>query len=171
MKKCIYLIALCAIFSCSKSNSSSSGSNSGYNYSANFDGQQKTFNTQVSAVKSKITDDMYALVITGIANSEQSAISLWSDKDDFTAGNTYSTSALNGTAENLLAYVSPLGSSDPANQWTTSNSGAGTEQFSCTITEATSTYIKGTFSGTLYNSSTPGSATKSVTNGQFYAKF
>ena len=118
-----------------------------------------------------MADSIYSLVITGLTTKEQCAITLWSDKDDFTPGKSYTIDALNGTTNNILVYASPFGSSDPASDWTsTYDFGVQPQQFQCTITEVTSAYIKGTFSGTIYqNSSTV--TTKVVASGQFYAKF
>ncbi len=45
------------------------------------------------------------------------------------------------------------------------------ESFSCTITEATSTYVKGTFSGVLYMATDSAVVSKTVDGGEFYAKF
>lgn len=167
MKNYLVLLSLLAVVSCSKSG----GSSTSYTYTADFDGQQKTFNKQVIASKSKLADQMYSLTITGIANSEESALALWSDKDDFTAGKTFSASALDGTTYNSLNFMSPMGSSDPSNLWSSADKeDAGSQSFQCTITEATSSYVKGTFSGTIYNSS-DGVTNKVITNGQFYAKY
>jgi hypothetical protein len=56
--------------------------------------------------------------------------------------------------------------------WSTSyDYGVVTESFSCTITEATSAYVKGTFSGVLYMTTDSAVVTKNVDSGEFYAKF
>jgi hypothetical protein len=155
-----------AIVSCKKSSNST-----GYSFSADFDGKPKSFNTSVIAIKSKLADSIYSLNIAGITSAEQSGLLLWSNQDDFVAGKTFAVSALNGTTENELTYVSPMGSSDPTSQWTTTyDLGVQPEDLHCTITEITSTYVKGTFSGTIYENSNTVTS-KVVTNGQFYAKF
>jgi hypothetical protein len=124
------------------------------------------------ATKSNLGAGIYSLVITGLTGTEQGAISLWSDKDDFTAGKTFTIDALSGTTNNLFAFVAPVGSSTPSSQWTSTYSyGVVPESFQCTITEATTTYIKGTFSSVIYQNNDALVAKKTVTEGQFYAKF
>lgn len=166
----LFAFMIAATFtSCKKSSTSE---NSGdYHLNANIDGKAKSFNTTAMALKSDLGNGIYSLVITGMTSNEQLALSLWSDKDDFTAGKTFSLNALGGTTYNILAYAAPLGSSDPMSQWTsTYDNGIVPESFQCTITEATSTYIKGTFSGVIYQNNAV-VASKTVTEGQFYAKF
>jgi hypothetical protein len=157
-----------AVISCNKT----SNSGSGYYLKAKFDGTAKTFNTQVLAAKVNLGTDMYSLTISGIGNSEEGVLSLWSDKDDFTAGKTFTIDALGGTTKNIFGYTSPLGSSDPANIWSsTYDFGSVNESLTCTITEATSVYIKGTFSTVIYEQNDTAVISKTVTEGQFYAKF
>src|SRR6478736_5393515 len=110
------LSAIMVSMSCKKSNDAESSDN--YYFKAKFDGSSKEFNTTVVATKSNLGAGIYSLVITGMTGTEQSALSLWSDKDDFTAGKTFTINALNGTTYNLLAFVTPLGSSTPSSQWT-----------------------------------------------------
>jgi hypothetical protein len=168
LKIALVLLVLGFATSCKKSSNSSSS----YYMKANFDGNDKEFNSQVMALKSNLGTDMYNLTITGITGTEESVLTLWSDKDDFTAGKTFTIDALNGTTKNIYAYTSPLGSSDPASIWTsTYDYGVEDETLSCTITEATSTYIKGTFSSVIYQNTDAAVAKKTITEGQFYAKF
>jgi len=56
MKKYLIIASLFVIVSCSKSSSSSSS----YSFSANFDGQPKSFNTQVSAIKAQLAKGDFA---------------------------------------------------------------------------------------------------------------
>jgi hypothetical protein len=172
MKSTLKLIALFAfsalIFSCKKSNSSSSG----YYFTGTYNGTAKSFNTTVIAAKSNLGVGVYNLTIVGANQGEESALTLWSDQDNFTAGTTYNVSALNGTTENSLSFVSPIGSSAPSSTWNTSyDFGVVNESFTCTITEATSAYVKGTFSGVIFMSSDSAVVSQTVTTGQFYAKF
>jgi|SRR5690242_3848902 hypothetical protein len=162
------LLAL-GITSCNKSSSSGSGN---FYMKAQFDGSAKTFNSTVGAIKSNLGNGDYTLIISGLGTKEQLSLSLWSDKDDFTAGKTFTLNALGGTTYNILAYVAPLGSSDPMSQWTSIyDYGNVPESFQCTITEATSTYIKGTFSGPIYENNSSAVSSKTVTEGEFYAKY
>jgi len=174
MKKISWTLFLLSVImvsiSCKKSNDAESSNN--YYFKAKFDGSSKEFNTTVVATKSSLGAGIYSLVITGMTGTEQSALSLWSDKDDFTAGKTFTINALNGTTYNLLAFVTPLGSSTPTSQWTSTYSyGAVPQSLQCTITEATTTYIKGTFSSVIYQNNDVVVAKKIITEGQFYAKF
>jgi hypothetical protein len=163
------LIAL-TFTSCKKS--STSNNSGSYYFNVKFDGTSKSFNTTVAAFKSNLGNGTYSLVITGVTPTEELGLSLWSDKDDFTAGKTFALDALGGTTYNEMAYVAPLGSSDPSSQWvSTYDYGTVPESFQCTITEATSTYIKGTVSGVIYQNNNATVASKTVTEGQFYAKF
>jgi hypothetical protein len=167
--KIIALFAFSILFfACKKSSNTSSS----YYFKGNFDGTSKTFNTSVVASKSNLAAGIYSLTIVGLSDKEESALQLWSDQDNFTAGTTYAISALDGSSENSLSFVAPLGSAAPSSLWnTTYDYGTVTQSFSCTITEATSTYIKGTFSGTLYMETDSAVVAKPVTGGEFYAKF
>ena len=139
---------------------------------AKVDGSAKTFNKTVAALKGNLGNGTYSLIITGLGSSEQLSLSLWSDKDDFTAGKTFTLDALGGTTYNILAYAAPLGSSDPMSQWASVyDYGSVSESFQCTITEATSDYIKGTFSSVIYQNNSSAVASKTVTEGGFYAKY
>lgn len=155
--------------SCKKSSSSS---NSSYYMKAKFDGSSKSFNKTVAAIKANLGNGSYSLIITGLSSTDQMALMLWSDKDDFNAGKTFTLEALGGTTYNELTYAAPLGSSDPMSQWvSTYDYGTVPETFQCTITEATATYIKGTFSGVIYQNNNSDVASKTITEGQFYAKY
>jgi hypothetical protein len=173
MKKCciLFLFAAVAIAFTSCKKSSTSNNSGAYYFKAKFDGTSKSFNTTVIASKSNLGNGTYNLTIVGVTTTEESALTLWSDKDDFTAGKTFTIDALGGTTYNELAFAAPIGSSDPTSQWTsTYDYGTVPEGLQCTITEATSTYIKGTFSSVIYQNNTT-VASKTVTEGQFYAKF
>jgi hypothetical protein len=111
-------------------------------------------------------------VINGNSSNEQFNIALWSDKDDFQAGKTFSFEAPEVSSYNALAYTAPIGSADPQNMWVTSYMwGVVPETMTVTITEATSTYIKGTFSGTIYQDIETSVNSKAITEGSFSAKF
>jgi len=169
----IFVLALIStiLFSCAKdSTSKPTGS---YYLEAKIDGNSKQFNSTLFAMKMNFGVGYYALNINGMSStgSEQLSLNLFSDKDDFTAGKVYTKDALGGTTYNSLAYLSPTGIPDPSASWESVYIfGNEPESFTCTITEATSTYIKGTFSAVLYqNVATV--AKKTVTEGKFYAKF
>ena len=68
--------------------------------------------------------------------------------------------------------MGPSGSSDPRSQWVSAyDYGTVPETFQCTITDATATYIKGTFSGVIYQNNSSDVVSKTITEGQFYAKY
>ena len=172
MKSIFKIVALFTItllvFSCKKSSSSSSG----YYFKGSYDGSEKSFNTTVLASKNNLGNGTYSLTIVGATTAEESGLVLWSDQDNFTAGTTYNIPALNNTTDNSLSYVNPIGSSAPSSIWSSTYSyGAAPESFTCTITEATSAYIKGTFSGTIYMNTDSAVVSQTVTAGEFYAKF
>ena len=175
MKKYLpFILFACVITftftSCKKS--SSTDTPGSYYMKANFDGSVKTFNNTVAAIKAELGNGYYSLIITGIGSTEQLSLMLWSDKDDYTAGKTFTVEALGGTTYNFLAYAAPLGNSDPMSQWTTIYDYASvTQSFQCTITEATSAYIKGTFSSVIYQDNSSKVVSKTVTGGEFYAKY
>jgi hypothetical protein len=156
------------IFSCKKSSSSTSS----YYVKGTLDGTAKNLTTTALAAKSNLGSGIYNLTIVGTSTTEELAISLWSDQDNFTAGSTYSIDALGGTTKNTLSYVSPIGSSAPSSLWnSTYDFGTVQESFTCTITDATSAYVKGTYSGTIYMATDSAVVSKTVTLGEFYAKF
>jgi hypothetical protein len=169
----LFLFAFVITFtftSCKKSSpSDSSGS---YYMKAKVDGSAKSFNTMVAALKGNLGGGYYSLIITGLSSSDQLSLTLWSDKDDFTPGKTFTIDAMGGTTFNILGYAAPLGSSDAMSQWTSVyDYGNVPESFQCTITEATTAYIKGTFSGVIYQNNSSAVASKTVTEGTFYAKY
>jgi hypothetical protein len=167
-KAIVVFLFAAVIFSCKKSSNSSSS----YYFKGNFNGTAKNLNTTVIAAKSNLGSGVYNLTIVGTTLHEEAGVTLWSDQDNFTAGTTYNIDALNGTTFNSLSYVSPLGSSSPSSMWNSTYSfGNAPQSFTCTITEATSAYIKGTFSGTIYMNTDSAIVSQSVTVGEFYAKF
>jgi hypothetical protein len=167
-KTLVVILVACLLFSCKKSSNVSSA----YYFKGNFNGTSKNMNTTVIAAKSNLGSGIYNLTIVGSSKIEEGGITLWSDQDNFTAGTTYNIPALNNTTDNSLSYINPIGSSSPTSIWNSTYSyGAAAESFTCTITEATSTYIKGTFSGTIYMSTDSAVVSQTVSAGEFYAKF
>ena len=167
-KTLVVILVAGLLFSCKKSSNSSSA----YYFKGNFDGTSKNLNTTVIAAKSNLGSGVYNLTIVGSSKTEEGGITLWSDQDNFVSGTTYNIPALNNTTDNSLSYINPIGSSAPSSIWNSTYSyGAATESFTCTITEVTSAYIKGTFSGTIYMSTDSAVVSQTVTAGEFYAKF
>ncbi len=169
----LFLFACVIAFTFTSCKKSSSSDNSGsYYMKAKVDGSAKSFNTTVTALKGNLGNGMYSLIISGFGSNDQLSLSLWSDKDDFTAGKTFTSDALGGTTYNVLGYAAPLGSSDPTSIWASVyDYGNVSKSFQCTITEATSAYVKGTFSGVIYQNNSSAVASKTVAEGQFYAKY
>jgi hypothetical protein len=169
----LFVFACLVSFTFMSCKKSSSSNNSGsYYMKAKVDGSAKSFNKSVAALKGNLGNGYYSLIITGLGSTDQMGLMLWSDKDDFTAGKTFTLEALGGTTYNELTFVAPLGSSAPTSQWvSTYDYGTVPETFQCTITEATSTYIKGSFSGVIYQNNSSEVASKTITEGQFYARY
>jgi hypothetical protein len=161
MKKTIFTQILCACIlaagftSCKKDSNNPSAS-----FKASFDGSEKVFSKASNAQRNVLGN--YSLVITGItSNNETISLMLVSDQD-FTVGASYSVAT---SPSNDLVYVGT-----DTNGW--SASFAPTQdatKFDCTITEISSTEVKGTFSGDLYSSIDGSKMT--VSNGAFSAKF
>jgi hypothetical protein len=168
----VILLAVSTLFfaSCKKDSSNNNGSD--YYIRAKLNGEQKEFKVNVAAVKGALASNVYTLVINGNSSNEQFNIALWSDKDDFQAGKTFSIDAPAVGSYNTLAYVTPIGSADPSYMWVTTYAwDVVPETMTVTITEATSTYIKGTFSGTIYQDIETSVNSKAITEGSFSAKF
>jgi hypothetical protein len=158
------------LFSCSKD--SASEPTGSYYFESKIDGNAKQFNSSLYALKMNTGMGSYSLSINGSTGtgSEQLSLALSSDKDDFTAGKVFTFDGPVGY--NTLAYISSTGSADPAFMWVSMYLYDNVpESFTCTITEATSTYIKGTFSAVVYQNVMTAVAKKTVTEGKFYAKF
>ena len=164
--------------SCSKN----SDSGSGYYLKASFDGAAKTFNSNVTAQYGQDYTGHYSLYISGInkvsasgmpvSNSEQATLGLWSDKQDFTVGKTFTTVEQNGTTPaNNFVWVSVF-SGIPGDIWaSTCSSPLVQETLNGTITELTTSYVKGSFSTVIYQGVDSPIVSKTVTSGEFYAKF
>jgi hypothetical protein len=152
-------------------NTGGSPSNNGtYYFKAKFDGNPVDFSKAVIAAKTDFHTNTVSLTITGVSATESASISLWSEKDDFAKGKTYGEDALNGTTFNSFGYGS-LTNTDPSMVWASVYIlGVQPESFHCTITDITSSYIKGTFDAFIYQN-TPAVSKKVVTEGSFYAKF
>ena len=158
-------ICVLAIISCSKD---SGNSDTSFAFKANFDGTEKVFSVLTSAAKT-FDNGLYNMSLIGIGGTESVSLSLWSNADDFTAGKTFTINGVEGK-QNAMAY-GPNGSTDStASYYSFFLFGTVDQELNCTITESSSTGVKGTFSGTLYKNQ-PGTPQKiEVTNGTFYAR-
>ena len=169
----IFSIALIAVFlfaSCKKDSSSSNGSSS--YIKAKLNGEQKEFTTGVSATRSGLGMGLWTMIVGGASGTESFTINLWSDGDNFGTGTSFEAEATAASTYNSLGFVSPLGTSDPANIWATISTGtAATPELHVTITEANDKFIKGTFSGKIYQLVDNGASSMDVTEGEFYVKY
>jgi hypothetical protein len=178
------LLPVCIFFlinffsSCSRS----SNSDSVYYLKASFDGTTKTFNSTVTAQKSQDFTGHYSLTISGLtiatasgtptSKSEEATLMLWSDQQDFAAGKTFTTVEQQlPLPANIFEWVSEF-SGIPDDTWRSSYSFSSvTETFNCTITELTVSYVKGNFSTVIYKGVDSPIVSKTITSGEFYAKF
>lgn len=161
MRKTIFAQILCACVlvagftSCKKDSNNPSSS-----FQASFDGSTKVFSKAATAQRNVLGN--YSLVVTGITNNNETVSLVLVSARDFTAGSSYSVST---SANNDLVYVGT-----DTHGWSASMAPTqAAMKFDCTITEISSTEVKGTFSGDLY-SSVDGSK-MTVSGGVFTAKF
>jgi hypothetical protein len=174
MLEAIPKISLCLVlsivlFACKKSSDSPSGNSPHIN--AKFDGEKKSFSSNVFAYKVQMGDG-YNLVITGVnGTSETFNISLFSDMNGFQNGDVFYEMAESNDTENTLAWVTNITNANETSIWATGISYVSTpSNIKVTITEINNDLVKGTFSGTIYqNINNPPS--KSITQGEFVAKF
>ena len=155
-----------AIIACNKNNDTS---NPGYQFQADLDGTTQTFSVLSSAAETTPAG-LFSLTLIGVGATESISLQLWSDKDDFVAGKTFTIQGPNGTT-NVMAY-GPNGSTDSTQSYFSYfKYGFVPQELDCKITERTTAYIKGTFSGKLYKNQTGVPQKIEVTNGSFFARF
>ncbi|MBW7892196.1 MAG: hypothetical protein H3C48_14480 [Chitinophagaceae bacterium] len=139
--------------------------------SVDFDGTTKKFQT-VFASKNDLSI-FYSLSISGVTGSESLSILLYSSDGNWASGQTYEIVAENGSMStaNAVTYAANVTSMDPQFLWSSSAVTNVEEHFTCTLTEVTSEYVKGTFSADIYQNVTSAPPKKHLTNGKFYARF
>ncbi|MCF6170648.1 MAG: DUF6252 family protein [Bacteroidales bacterium] len=147
------LISAVILISCKKDDDGGTNPASNGTVSLSYDGTNWTADLSVQAVNTN-----GVINVTGSdGNARQAAINLFS----VTKPGTYKVGP-NGSSGNSIRWTEGV---DPKQTYTASFVlGSGT----ITITELSATNIKGTFSGTVYNTD---QETKSITNGKFDAKF
>ena len=115
--------------------------------------------------------DIWAMIVGGASSTESLTINLWSNGDNFGAGQSFELEAPAASTYNAISFASPYASPDPTNLWTTAAGGLGSSPtLHCTITEANDKYIKGTFSGKMYLEA-DGTTSMDVTEGEFFVKY
>jgi len=176
MKKPIALsfLLLCFFLSCKKSNS---GSDSGsYHVTASLDGSAKTFN--LTTVATTITNGGYTSVgVTGIASAttgETMSVTITNTPSGkpIVAG-TYTDTMANfaiAAAYRLNTTTTYFGATN-VTQAAISIGRPVVNHLKIVITSIDASTVKGTFSGDLFLNSDPTAAKKTVTSGDFYAKF
>lgn len=139
--------------------------------SVDFDGSNKTFNTVV--VSKNDLSIFYSLVISGVSGSESLSILLYSADGKWVSGQTYEIISENGSisTENAIGYSPNVTNTDPESIWSSSPQTPAEQHFTCTLTEVTAEYVKGTFSADIYQNVTDAPPIKHLTNGKFYARF
>jgi len=148
----VVLISGILLVSCKKEDDATPAGGNG-SFSLSYDGTSWNAGLSVQAVNSG-----GVINVTGSdASAHQAAISLFG----VSAPGTYKVGP-NGTNGNAIRWTEGI---DPTQTYTANSVvGSGT----ITITELSATGIKGTFSGTVYNTA---QTKKAITNGKFEAKF
>jgi len=173
MKKIILSMALfSALLSCKKSNS---GSSSGYHFTATIDGANHAFNT--SPLATKVGNAGYTLLgVDGFTTQagETFAVSI----DNTPSGKPIVAGTYTDTTSDFdVSFVYVVNSSTQYVGGTNETQmavGAGVtvqNHVKIVITSIDGTSIKGTFSGDGFLNADVTGAKKTVTNGDFYAKF
>jgi hypothetical protein len=156
-------------FSCKKSNSSTS-----FHLTATIDGKAETFNVNLTATRvganvffsgasSATASSDEALLFALIGSSRQPSFTVGSYQD------TASSFDVQATYRQTLASQYEAGS--PTAGTALSTGTIITNHFTLVITAIDSVSIKGSFSGDYFLDGNPGNAKKTITNGDFYAKF
>jgi hypothetical protein len=169
MKRIFVLGSLfCLLFTaCSKNNNDDNSGKAG-TITATIDGANVSFNTNAKAIRAD-AGGAYSIQIMGFqgtgGNSNQIALAA-SDNSAIVAG-IYNETMTGANGAGTVSYIQS-GSSYPY-----INNGSTTNPGTVTITEVTSTSVKGTFSGDVFLMTAGGISTtkKSITNGQFSVNF
>lgn len=174
MKKItLFSVLLIVLFAaCKKSNTVS------YHLTATVDGQAKTFN--FNPIATKMTNSGYTFItVTGFSaaslNTETFTLSLHNSITGvkvFQAGtfsDTASAYAISGMYQPSITTQYVAGTGIVAQTLGTSATIAN--HLKLVITSIDSTSVKGTFSGDCYFNGDPTAGKKTITNGDFYAKF
>ena len=131
-----------------------------YYIKASFNGELKNF-AGPSVQKTNSGDTSYSM---NISSFEGFTITLLSEKDDFQAGKTF------GVGHAIMELTGGGFVGNPYDMWSSSYPGVS-ETLSITITKATSTYVKGTFSGILYYQNSNPPESQHVSEGSFTARY
>jgi len=156
MKKILLfaIVAIVGFAACKKSSSSNS-----YYIKATINGISYNYNGQVySNPLSTVTGNYYVVLLADSSSSNNSGTGFEMDLyGNNVAPGTYSnkTTSSNGVQFTWNTFDSSYTSADTS----------AVPTITCIVTIVNSTYISGTFSGTLYNADS--SVTKTITNGSF----
>jgi len=176
MKKLIRLLAglsllLVTIISCNKSKDSEELLPGVY---LKLNGEQQAY-TQNAVVARNSFNGVYSLNF-GASNQdtqgnilEGTGFALTSEAEDFAAGKTYSAAAPTANGKGSFE-LHPKTSDNMDRFWVAAPGTDGQVNLKITITEITSEFVKGTFSGNLF-SYPDGLTMGKVTEGKFYVKF
>src|SRR4051812_29173065 len=88
----VFSIFVVTITSCNKDNGTPSGT---YQFTADLDGTSKVFSVLSSAAETT-PSGLFSLTLIGVGATESISLILWSDKDDFVAGKTFTIQGPSG---------------------------------------------------------------------------
>lgn len=164
-----FVLVTTVLVSCKKS---SSGSSSPH-MNATIGGTAKTFNV-VAPVAGKQTNGSQTIItVTGVA-STSTGESLILEIDNSTSGKSIVAGTYVDTAANFAVNASYAANQTTGYACGTSVAGGGAtikNHFKIVISSIDATAIQGTFSGDLFANGDPSTPPKSMTSGDFYAKF
>lgn len=164
----ILIFAMATLNSCSK-NKNDSGTDSGYYMKFKVDGKQVQYPIAgITVSDSLIAGFAYGGGASGAPFDGSQGLDLvFYSLTPIKAGDSFSGTDILGGAlpAGSIAYLPSLTSSTYESITPQLNS-----KVSITITEITSEYAKGIFSGTVHDNDGSGTNSKAITNGEFYAK-
>lgn len=164
------LVLIGLFLSCKKSNS---GPSSSYHMTATVNGTAKTFN--IGTIATKITNGNVTLItITGFGSTTTGEALTVTIDNGFGASTIGAGTYSDTTAKFDVGgtYLISAGQQFVAGTSVVQTMGAViTNHLKLIITAMDSQTIRGTFSGDYYYNGDPTSSKKTITNGDFYAKF
>jgi hypothetical protein len=128
-----------------------------YSVTAKVDGAPTNFNTNVTGTSGSANGTLFTTIQGKTADGSSISITI---RGEVVAGKTYSAATVGASVQPLVVYTS--GTDSYVNTTT------GANLVSVTVTEATKTFVEGTFTGDLTTVAIGGTAkTKVITNGIF----
>lgn len=158
IKALLLLTIVISVSSCTKDNQDPERINA---ITANIDGTATTFNTNVTGTTGSVNGNVLTTIQAKTADGMAISVAI---NGEIVAGKTYSAAVVGATLQPLVEFTSG------ADVYI--NNTVGANLVSVTVTEASDTFIEGTFKGDLTTVAVGGGAvkTKAITNGIFTAK-